>query len=210
MPLTVAIVEDDSGLRATLESVINSLPGLRVVATFRTAEETLAGLPQPPPQVVLIDYRLPRMSGADLIRVLRTRYAGLRTLVWTEHGDEASVLDVVRAGADGYALKRGGLVQLEAGLRAVARGERFFSPSVAGHLADFVRRTEVPPPLEGEYGLTHREVQVLELARQGFDAKRIARDLGCSYATVRTHFDHIRAKLKVVTRAEAVARFFRW
>jgi DNA-binding NarL/FixJ family response regulator len=209
MPVSVWIIEDDAELRRTLAELLGRSPGLRCTANFATADEAIACLTEPLPDVILLDLRLPGMSGIEFLRHVKTRHPSLRVLTYTQYADDAMVVDAIRAGADGYALKRAGLGQIEAGIHAVHRGEGFFPPSIARKLAAFVREAPPPPRTTDDHGLTEREVELLRLARQGLDSKAIAEALGCAYATVRTHFDHIRAKLKVGSRAEAVAKYFR-
>jgi len=208
MTIRVSVVEDDRGLRETLVHLLGCAPGLRCVSAFGCAEEALAGMGEDWPDVILLDLQLPGMGGAEFLRRVKRMRPGVRVLTFTQHADEERVFEAIRAGADGYALKRGGLGQIEAGLHAVHRGEGFFPPSIARKLAMFVHDT--PPgcaPGSEEY-LTDREKEVLRWARHGLDNKAIAQTLGCAYSTVRTHWDNIRAKLGAGTRAEAVAKYF--
>ncbi len=208
MPITVAIIEDDRSLRQTLVELLDRAPGMRCVASCPSAESAFADLPAMAPDVILLDLRLPGLGGLEFLRQRQRHGIAARVLAFTQHSEDALVLEAVRAGADGFALKRSGLGQLEAGIHAVHRGEGFFPPSIARKLASFVRDT--PSAVHVDHAeLTEREREVLRSARQGLDNKAIARSLGCAYATVRAHWDHIRAKLAVRTRAEAVAKFFR-
>lgn len=210
MNIRVTVVEDDADLRQTLVDLLNRAPNLTCPSAYRSAEEALVGLPRAWPDVILLDLQLPRMSGIEFLRKVKGLRSEIRVLTFTQHANEALVFDAIRAGADGYALKRSGLGQLEAGLHAVHRGDGFFPPSIARKLAAFVRDApEAPAPVDG-VRLTAREQEILLWARQGHDNKAIAQALDCSYTTVRTHWDNIRAKLKAGTRSEAVAKYFRF
>lgn len=211
--IAVAVVEDDAPLRAALVELLGRVPGLRCTGDWGTAEAALLDLRRLEigalPDVLVLDLMLPGMEGIPFLRELKREWPGVGVLTYSQRADDELVVAAIQAGAEGYVLKRGGLAQLELGIHAVHRGEEFYPPSIARKLARFVRCSPPPPHEPSDFGLTAREIEILDLARHGRDAKEIADGLGCSYATVRSHFDHIRRKLGAHTRAEAVARFYR-
>ncbi len=209
MTIAVAVIENDDALRGTLAQLIDTCHGLRCAGAYGAGEPALLAFGEGAPDVVVLDLQLPGMSGVEFLGRCKKRFPETRVLTFTQFASDSLVFSAIRAGADGYALKRGGLSVLEEGIRAVHRGDGYFPPSIARKMAQFLRHAPPPPHDGAEFGLTHREVELLDMARQGMDARAMADALGCSYHTVRTHFDHIRQKLEVESRAEAVAKFYR-
>lgn len=211
--IDVAVIEDDAPLRAAIVELLGRAPGLRCSGDWGTAEAALNSLQRRDvaalPNVLVLDLMLPGMEGIPFLRESKRRWPGVGVLTYSQRADDELVVAAIQAGAEGYVLKRSGFSQLELGIHAVHRGEEFYPPSIARKLARFVRRSPPPPHEPTDFGLTPRELEILDLARRGLDAKEMADGLGCSYATVRSHFDHIRRKLSAHTRAEAVARYYR-
>jgi DNA-binding NarL/FixJ family response regulator len=211
--IAVAVIEDDAPLRSALVELIGRTPGLRCTGDWGTAEAAWSALRRRAsadlPDVLVLDLMLPGMEGIPFLREAKRLWPGVGVLTYSQRADDELVVAAIQAGAEGYALKRNGFSQLELGIQAVHRGEEFYPPSIARKLARFVRRSPPPPHEATDFDLTPREIQLLDMARHGLDAKEMADGLGCTYATVRSHFDHIRRKLGAHTRAEAVARFYR-
>jgi DNA-binding NarL/FixJ family response regulator len=200
--IRVLIVDDHPVVRDGLRGMIEREPDLTVVGEAADGAEALARVGNGSTvDVVLMDLRMPRMSGVEAIRELQRQAPNVRVLVLTTYDTDGDVLPAVEAGATGYLLKDTPRDELVRAVRAAHRGEAVLSPSVAGRLMGQVRS----PAREA---LTERELAVLRLVAAGSTNREAARALFISEATVKTHLLHIYEKLGVRDRASAVAAAF--
>jgi DNA-binding NarL/FixJ family response regulator len=205
MPIRMIIVDDHPVVRDGLRGIFTAPDGedgsedaFEVVGEAADGPEALAVALRTSPDVVLMDLRMPHMSGAELIRRLREQSPGIRILVLTTFDDDADVLPAIEQGATGYLLKDTPRADLRRAVRASARGETVLSPSVAGVLAQRPRTRARRP-------LSPRELEILTLIARGATNRDIAATLFITEATVKTHLLHLFAKLGVNDRAAAVA-----
>jgi DNA-binding NarL/FixJ family response regulator len=185
--ISVALVEDNAGLRHSLGLLVEETPGLRGVGVFANAEEALRELPGRAPEVVLMDIHLPGMSGIECTRRLREVLPAARVIIITVYRDNESIFAALRAGAFGYLLKRAAPEEIVRAIVDVHQGGAPMSGEVARKLSS-------------------REREVLELLARGRLDKEIAAELGVSLPTVRFHLKHIYEKLHVRTRVEAALK----
>src|SRR5207247_929396 len=150
------------------------------------------------PDVVLMDLVMPQRDGLSAMRALRKRSARARVIVLTSFLDDDKLLPALRAGAAGYLLKDARPQELARAVRAAHAGEALLDPVVAAQLVETLASDG--EPLDR---LTPREREVLELIGRGFANKRIARELGLSEKTVKTHVGHVLEKLGVSDRTQA-------
>lgn len=143
-----------------------------------------------------MDLRMPRMDGIEAIRRLAAR--GTDAIALTTYADDASVLGALRAGARGYLTKDAGADEIRAAVEAVARGEAALDPAIQHHVLTAMNAPETPGDL------TPRETEVLTLIAEGLTNAEIAERLVVSNATVKSHINHIFAKIGVRDRAQAV------
>ena len=207
MPITVSIVEDNADLRTTLARVLGRAEGFRCLSHYGTAEEAVVGLPKDNPEVVLMDINLPGMNGVECVRQLKQLAPQINIVMLTVYEDTENIFSALKAGANGYLLKRTKKPELLEALREVHRGG---SPMTT-HIARLVTasfRTSGPSAQPTE-NLSQREQEVLDLLSQGFLYKEIAEKMGIGYETVHTYIRRIYEKLQVRTRTEAVAKFLR-
>ncbi|MFI7635718.1 response regulator [Nonomuraea sp. NPDC049400] len=197
MPIRLIIVDDHPVVRDGLRGIFTD-DAFEVVGEAGDGLEALAVVARTNPDVVLTDLRMPRMSGAELIRRLREEAPGVRVLVLTTYDNDADVLPAIEEGATGYLLKDTPRAELRRAVQAAARGETVLSPSVAGVLTQQVRAPQ-------QQSLSPRELEVLSLISRGATNREVARKLFITEATVKTHLLHIFAKLEVNDRAAAVA-----
>ena len=161
------------------------------------------------PCVVLMDLRLPGMSGVEATQRLAAVAPLARVLVLTVFVDDQHIIDALLAGACGYVLKDAPIEQIVEGIRAAARGESLISPRIASRLVRRVREPgEIEPTVTGE-PLTPRELEVLTLVSRGLDNSEIAHALYLSQHTVKNHVSTILAKLQVENRIQAAVRAVR-
>src|SRR5258707_1150545 len=207
MPITVAIVEDNEQLRATLARVLNRAESFRCVSQYGDAESALQGLPKDKAEVVLMDINLPGMNGVECVRRLKQIAPQLQIVMLTVYEDTENIFNALKAGAAGYLLKRTKTAELLEAIREVHRGGSPMTTHIARKVTQsFQRAGPSPQPTEN---LSEREQEVLDCLSQGFLYKEIAEKLGISYETVHTYIRRIYEKLQVRTRTEAVAKFLR-
>lgn len=209
MRIHVSVIEDDDKLRASLCGVLDSEPGFKCLSDHATGEDALARLPVQKSPVVLLDLGLPKMAGIECLKGLRAKNPDLRVLVFTQYAREELILDALKAGADGYLLKKFGLAQLFESIRIVQEGGSQFTPSIARRIAEFFRETPGAGAAAAgkEYHLTPRHRELLDLAKRGQTSKEIAAAVILSVHTVNTHFRNILRALEARSRTEAVAKY---
>jgi DNA-binding NarL/FixJ family response regulator len=198
------VVEDQVMVRQGLCALLASAPGVQVVAEAGDGEEALRLLAAAAPDVLLLDVRMPRCGGVELLRRLRAQGAVPSTLVLTTFDDEEELLELLALGARGYLLKDVPFSQLLEALRTVAAGGSLVRPVSTARLG----RTHAPPPAAPPLpeAMTPKEMQVLRLMSGGFDNHQIARALGLVHGTVKNHVSVILAKLGVKDRTRAVLK----
>lgn len=207
-PIRVAVVEDDAKLRQTLEAFINRSAGMCFVASYGSAEAALKALPGVQPDIVLMDIRLPGMSGVECVFQLRKVLPAAKAVMLTAFEDADDVFQSLIAGAYGYLLKSAEPARLREAIREAHHGGSPFSGSVARKIVDYFRGAS-PVAVHAEDGaaLTPKEIQILRLLASGLSYKLIADDLGASINTIRTHIKHMYDKLHAHSRTEAVRLF---
>jgi DNA-binding NarL/FixJ family response regulator len=201
--IRVLLADDQRVVREGLGMLIGLLEGIELVGTAADGEEALALAAERNPDVVLMDLRMPRMDGIEAIRRLAAR--GTSSIALTTYADDASVLGALRAGARGYLTKDAGADEIRAAVEAVARGEAALDPAIQHHVLAAVS-TPAAPAAEADApdDLTPREVEVLQLIAGGLTNSEIAERLVVSAATVKSHVNHIFAKIGDRDRAQAV------
>jgi DNA-binding NarL/FixJ family response regulator len=201
--IRVLLADDQRVVREGLGTLLGLLDGIELVGTAADGEEALALAREHDPDIVLMDLRMPRVDGIEAIRRLAARGERPRAIALTTFADDASVLGALRAGARGYLTKDAGAEEIRAAVEAVARGEAALDPAVQHHVvaalgAPAADAAELP----GE--LTPREAEVLGLIAAGLTNSEIAERLVVSAATVKSHVNHIFAKIGARDRAQAV------
>lgn len=213
MPLitSIAIVEDDEGLRRELEALVGGTPGFRHLRSYPDAESALAGLADEPPDMVLMDINLPGMSGIDCVREIKARRPELPVVMLTVYEDGDALFKSLMAGANGYLVKRTPRPKLIEALKEICAGGAPMSRSIARKVVEFfhqVNRLPAPAKQAAELEqLTPREQEILASLAKGHSYKEIATDCGISGDTVRKHMARIYEKLHVHSRTEAILKF---
>ena len=207
----VLAADDQRVVREGLAMLLGLLPDVEVVGTAADGEEVLALAAELRPDVILMDLRMPRMDGVEATRRLRERDPAVKVVVLTTYADDRSVLDALRAGALGYLTKDAGAAEIQQALHRVAGGQAALDPAVQLHLveaiADGVPSVPATAPLPD--GLPPREAEVLTLIAAGLSNTEIAERLVVSEATVKSHVNHMLAKIGARDRAQAVGCAYR-
>jgi DNA-binding NarL/FixJ family response regulator len=193
--VNVVVVDDHVALRRGMELLLRR-EGYHVVGTADDAEQAEQLILRRRPDVALVDLSLPGENGADLTRRLLEHEPDLRIILYTGSADEDELLDGLRAGAAGFALKSGDPNELKAAIRTVAEGGDYIDP----RLTPLLRRAA-----PGRKLLSPREREILELLAHGLSGEDAAKQLYLSSETVRTHVRNAMAKLDASTRVHAVA-----
>jgi DNA-binding NarL/FixJ family response regulator len=199
--IRVLVADDHTIVRSGIRHVLESEPGFIVVAEASTGAEALELASSLHPDVVVLDISMPGESGLRVAAELRRRVPETHVLILSMHDNTEYVLESIRAGAHGYLLKDTAATELRDAIRAVRRGESFFSPPIAGRLSAVVRGEAEPTPSGALGHLTARERQVLVGIAQGQTNREIAQQLGISHRTVETHRESLMRKLEVRTVA---------
>jgi two-component system, NarL family, response regulator NreC len=203
--LRVLLADDHGIVRRGMRALLETEPGVTVVGeaadgldALRMAEELL-------PDLLILDIGMPRLNGIDVAARAQKLQPQPRVIVLSMHADESYVLRALDAGARAYLLKDATDEDLLPALRAVARGKRFFSPAIAGVLAeDYVRQMQARG-LDDSYGLlTDREKEVLQLLAEGRANKDVAAVLQVGVSTVETHRANLMQKLGLHNTADIV------
>ena len=189
MSLRLVVVDDHPIVRDGLAGIFALEEDIDVVGQAGNGPEALAVVAERDPDLVLMDLRMPGGDGFAAIRQLRERGGRPRILVLTTYDTERDIRRAMAAGADGYLLKDLPRDQLVAAVRELMNG----SP-----------RTHIDTPRGSQLSLTDRETEVLALVADGLTNRAVARKLGISEATVKTHLAHVYTKLEVLDRAAAV------
>lgn len=200
--IRIMLVDDHALVREGVRHVLTATPGLEVVAEAGDGESALKLAVSSRPDLVVLDLSMPGGTGLDLATRLRAQLPEVRILILSVHDHPEYVLGAVRAGAQGYLRKDTSPAELREAIRAVARGESYFSPNVARHLTAAVRgEKDSGTPVERLVKLAPREREVLGGIAAGETSREIAARLGLSPRTVETYRENLMRKLEIRTVA---------
>ena len=191
--ISLLVVDDHFFVRMGLTSSLNAEPDLRVIAEADHGAQALKLYREHRPDLVILDGRLPGMSGVETLIALRAEFPAARVLMLSIDEGEEDIHRALQAGAAGYLPKATQLQELLRAIRAIHGGERYLPPALAARLA------ERGPGAS----LTERELEVLELVSKGLTNREIAATLKCSETTAKWHLKNIMQKLDVTDRTEA-------
>jgi len=204
--LRVVVVEDHALFRRALRESLE-LRGFAVRAEVELGEQALPATLEHRPHVVLMDQRLPDLSGPEVTRLILAEAPLTRVVAISAFGGEAELREAIAAGSAGYVLKSASPAEIAAAVRAAAAGGTPVSPAVAVHLVEHFRRTtatEHPPEIAAlTEQLSEREREILALIVAGHDNRAIAATLFISPHTVKGHVSTILSRLGVANRTQA-------
>lgn len=217
-PIRVYVVEDQTKILKNQLKLLEASSEVTIVGTALSGETACEEVPRIKPDVLLLDLGLPRMSGIDVTRVVKSTTPGVEILIFTIFDEEDKVLEAVKAGASGYLLKGTPADRIIEAIKEVKAGGTVIQPNLARRLLRHFRvgeTGEVAPPPQGMPGepelrpLSDREKEILQLIAKGVSNSEAAKLLNLSKATIRTHLEHIYRKLEVTNRVEAVTEGIR-
>jgi len=200
----VMVVDDHPMWRDAVERDLQDA-GFDVVAVAANGNEALARFPAARPQVVVLDLQIPGPNGVAVTAEVVRQDPTARVLILSASGEQADVLEAVKAGATGYLVKSASRSELIAAVRRVAQGDTVFTPGLAGLvLGEFRRMLEAPADTRrsGDGDLTDRETEILKMVAKGMSYKQIAERLVISHRTVQNHVQNTLRKLQMHNRVE--------
>jgi len=204
MRKTVIVVEDDRGLREQLAEILENAPDIECLGAFASAEAALPQILEKNPDVVLMDIKLPGMSGIQCVSEIKKARANMQIIMVTVYEDSERIFRALKAGANGYLVKSSPPEQLLEAIRDAYKGGAPMSSHIARKVVQHFHLLG-PSPTETE-NLSPRERQVLDLLSMGFIYKEIGSKLDIGTETVRTYVKNICQKMHVRGRLEAVAK----
>ncbi|MFF3667771.1 response regulator [Microtetraspora malaysiensis] len=178
--------------------------GCDIVATAGEGRQALRVAAVVRPDVVVLDLRLPDLSGVEVARGLAASAHPPHVLVLSASGEQDDVLDAVKAGASGYLIKSASREEFLQAVRRTAEGDAVFTPGLAGLVLGEYRRLATQPPPDDGPRLTDRETEVLRLVAKGLSYRQIAERLVLSHRTVQNHVQNTLSKLRLHNRVELV------
>jgi DNA-binding NarL/FixJ family response regulator len=199
MAIRVVLADDHSVVRKGVREFLEEEPDIEVIGEASDGLQAVELAITLQPDVVVMDIKMPHLSGVDATKRIRSVAPKVRVLALTAYDDDPYIFGLLEAGAGGYVLKTAESRELVRAIRAVASGQSALDPAIAPRL---VARFAHPP--QNDETLTDRELEVLRLAARGLTNKQIGHDLDISDRTVQNHLANIYAKLGVASRTEAV------
>jgi DNA-binding NarL/FixJ family response regulator len=207
-PVRVVVADDQRAIREALAMVLDVVPGIEVVGVAADGAEAVNLALHLDPDVVLMDLRMPGVDGVAATRRLAEERPAVKVVVLTTFADDVSIIGALQAGAVGYLTKDAGREQIALAVRSAAAGQSVLDPAVHAALLRAAALPPAPPeptePAAPPDDLTPREVDVLRAIANGRTNREIATELYIAEVTVKSHVNHLFAKIGARSRAEAV------
>jgi DNA-binding NarL/FixJ family response regulator len=205
--INIGVIEDENSVRSSVKSYIKKQPEFECGIIANSVESFLEQLKnEKTPDVVIVDIKLPGLSGISGISYLKEKFPTMEFIVFSSYGDWELVFDSLRAGAAGYLLKGSDLSEIKDAVALVYSGGAPMSPEIAKKVIKYFSSEKAPKVGEA---LTIKERQVVDGLVEGLSYKMIAGKLGISIDTVRFHIKHVYRKLHVNSKAEVIGKSVR-
>lgn len=205
MSVSVVIIDDEPLIRAGIAAIVDSDPGLGVIGEAGDGSEAIELVGRVRPDVVVMDVHMPRLDGIEATRLLMARQEPPRILILTTFDSDDYIFEALRAGADGFVLKRAQPEELVRAVHTVAGGEALLYPQ---KIRDMAARANRGEDLVSSAQLSAREQEVLTLMAGGMNNAEIAQAMFLGSETVKTYVSSLLAKLGARDRTQAVIRAF--
>jgi DNA-binding NarL/FixJ family response regulator len=203
--IRIVIVDDHEMVREGLRTILQPETDFEIVGETGLGEAVPELVERTGPDIVLLDARLPDVSGPEVCRRLRGSHPGVRAIIVTTFSDDDLVDECIRAGARGFVVKDVEQFSLKQSIRAVHRGEGVIAPSIAGRILDRMRvQNAAAEP--SRPSLNQVQIHILRLISEGFSNREIAAQVHLSENTVKSHVQEIFHRLEVRNRVEAAIR----
>lgn len=204
----IMIADDQQLIRESLKIILDSDPDFEVVKVVGSGQEVLDALKTESIDIILMDVRMPNMSGVDCTRIVKKEYPNIKVIILTTFDDDEYIYDALKYGASGYLLKGCSLEELSTAIHNVLSGGACFNPNVAGKVAQFFSQmanshSEVSfDGEEKEYDFSDTEQKIITQIGHGYSNKEIAQKLGFSEGTIRNYLSVILDKLELRDRTQ--------
>lgn len=204
----IMIADDQQLIRESLKIILDSDPDFEVVKVVGSGQEVLESLKTESIDIILMDVRMPNMSGVDCTRIVKKEYPNIKVIILTTFDDDEYIYDALKYGASGYLLKGCSLEELSTAIHNVLSGGACFNPNVAGKVAQFFSQmanshSEVSFDVEEkEYDFSDTEQKIIAQIGHGYSNKEIAQKLGFSEGTIRNYLSVILDKLDLRDRTQ--------
>ena len=204
----IMIADDQQLIRESLKIILDSDPDFEVVKVVGSGQEVLDALKTESIDIILMDVRMPNMSGVDCTRIVKKEYPNIKVIILTTFDDDEYIYDALKYGASGYLLKGCSLEELSVAIHNVLSGGACFNPNVAGKVAQFFSQmanshSEVSfDGEEKEYDFSDTEQKIIAQIGHGYSNKEIAQKLGFSEGTIRNYLSVILDKLELRDRTQ--------
>lgn len=204
--IRVLLADDHDLVRQGLKTALRAHPEFNVVGEARDGEEAVREAKKLEPDLVVMDIRMPKLSGIEACRDIRSGVPGANVLILTSYGDERAVMAAILAGASGFILKEVNTSDLISAMRTVAAGGKTLDTTSASAVIDQIRRGTILSPEDRlAQALTEREQTILDLVADGLTNREIGEQIFLSERTVKHHVSDILGKLGLTRRVEAAA-----
>lgn len=206
--IRVVVCDDESSYRKALEKTLTLMNECEVIAVCKDGQEALDACLSDPPDVLLTDINMPRLSGIELTRKLLKQEKGVAVVILTIKEDDDTVYDAFRAGALGYLLKTSTPQDVIEAIRLAEKGEAKITPRIATKVLEDFRRVKDEHEIDDSemFVLSDREQEILDYVAQGLRNKEIASKLSIAEKTVKNHVSNILKALQVNSRTEAAMK----
>ena len=201
--IQVLLADDHAVVRTGIRQFLEQAEDIEVVSEAENGEMAKEMIQEQVPDVAVLDIQMPKASGIDVTRWVRTNHSNVGVLILTAYDDDPYVLAVLQAGANGYVLKTASPEEIIQAVRDVHAGKSALDPVITQKLLTQITDKKDDTPVES---LTDREMEVLALAGRGYTNKAIGLQLGISDRTVQGHLAHIFDKMQAGSRTEAVMK----
>jgi DNA-binding NarL/FixJ family response regulator len=200
--LRILLVDDHEVVRLGLTTLLEDVPGVRLVGEAGSAAEAIQACERLDPDLVILDIRLPDRSGVETCRLITDRWPHIQVIILTSYVSDDLIAETIVAGATGYVRKQVGNEELVRAIEAVRRGEALLDPQTTQRVLRRMRQTEPLLKAQAFRNLSKRELQILHLVSQGHSNREIAERLSISEKTVRNHVTSLLHKLTLSNRIE--------
>jgi DNA-binding NarL/FixJ family response regulator len=209
--IRVVVADDEASYRSALHKTLQLMPECEVLAVCRDGQEALEACLSNPPDVLLSDVNMPRLTGTELTRKLLKQEKGVHVVILTVQEDDETIFEAFRAGALGYLLKTSTPQDVVNAIRLASRGEAMITPKIAAKVIEDFRRVREDVETEAVemFVLSDRESEILDLVSQGLRNREIADKLGIAEKTVKNHVSNILKAMQVNSRTEAAMKAVR-
>lgn len=205
--LNIAIIEDNPQYRTTLSIILQLNEKLRLIHKLDNCDEMIVSFEGARPDVVMMDINLPGMNGIQAVWEIRKHFPQMKVIMLTVFEDDENIFKAIKAGANGYLLKKDSPQKILDAIEAVVNGEFPMNGMIAAKILDCFQQMQKRNSDFEEFNLTSREREILSLLIKGYSYKELAAALFISVETLNSHVKNIYRKLDIHSRSELAAKY---